>query len=37
MASIALYEVVGIASFFFVKGKSENFFVAGRTLPVWVR
>lgn len=37
MASIALYEVVGVACFFFIKGKSENFFVAGRTLPVWVR
>ncbi|KAL3789680.1 LOW QUALITY PROTEIN: hypothetical protein HJC23_003881, partial [Cyclotella cryptica] len=37
MSSIALYELVGVACFFFIKGKSENFFVAGRTLPVWVR
>eukprot|EP00804_Cyclotella_cryptica_P024232 CCRYP_013270-RA/>CCRYP_013270-RA protein AED:0.19 eAED:0.18 QI:0/0/0/0.88/1/1/9/0/664 len=36
MSSIALYELVGVACFFFIKGKSENFFVAGRTLPVWI-
>jgi hypothetical protein len=37
MSSIALYEIVGVLCFVFIKGKADNFFVAGRTLPVWVR
>ncbi|KAL7531840.1 hypothetical protein ACHAXR_004270 [Thalassiosira sp. AJA248-18] len=36
MTAIALFVVVGFASVFVIKGKSENYFVAGRTLPLWV-
>ena len=36
MVSIALYEIVGILCFVFIKGKADNFFVAGRTMPIWV-
>jgi Na+/pantothenate symporter len=31
-----LFMCLGVATFFAVKGKAENFFVAGRTLPLWV-
>jgi hypothetical protein len=36
MCFIGLFVLVGFATVFFVKGKSENYFVAGRTLPLWV-
>lgn len=36
MVAIAFFVVVGFASVFVIKGKSENFFVAGRSLPLWV-
>ena len=36
MCAIGLFVVVGFASYFVVKGKSENYFVAGRSLPLWV-
>lgn len=36
MTAIALFVCVGFASVFVIKGKSENFFVAGRSLPLWV-
>lgn len=36
MVTIAIFVVVGFATIFFIKDKSENFFVAGRTLPLWV-
>lgn len=36
MCSIALFVIVGFASVFVIKGKSENYFVAGRSLPLWV-
>ena len=28
--------LIGLLTIFFVKGKAENFFVAGRSLPVWI-
>ena len=28
--------MIGLLTIFFVKGKAENFFVAGRSLPIWV-
>lgn len=36
MTAIGLFVCVGFASVFVIKGKSENFFVAGRSLPLWV-
>jgi Na+/proline symporter len=36
MSFIALTVLVGFATVFFVKGKAENYFVAGRTLPLGV-
>lgn len=27
---------IGLLTIFFVKGKAENFFVAGRSLPLWI-
>jgi Na+/proline symporter len=35
MCAIALFVAVGFATVFFIKGKSENYFVAGRSLPLW--
>ncbi len=37
IASILFFVSVGFASIFVIKGKSENYFVAGRSLPLWVR
>jgi len=37
MTAIVLFVVIGFATSVFVKGESENFFVAGRSLPLWVR
>jgi len=36
MVTIAIFVVAGFATIFFIKDKSENFFVAGRSLPLWV-
>lgn len=36
MVAIALFVVIGFSTMFFIKSKSENYFVAGRTLPLWV-
>lgn len=36
MLAIAVFVLVGFASVFVVRGKSENYFVAGRSLPLWV-
>lgn len=36
MTASALFVLIGFATVFFVKGKSENYFVAGRSLPLWV-
>ena len=36
MVTIAIFVIVGFATVFFIKDKSENFFVAGRSLPLWV-
>lgn len=33
---IGLSFVIGLSTYFVVKGKSENFFVAGRSLPIWI-
>ena len=33
---VALFCAIGIAAFYFVGGKAENFFVAGRSLPLFV-
>ncbi len=37
IASILFFVSVGFVSIFVIKGKSENYFVAGRSLPLWVR
>lgn len=34
--SIVVSFLIGISTYFFVKGKSVNFFVAGRSLPLWI-
>jgi hypothetical protein len=34
--SIAISFIIGILTIFVVKGESENFFVAGRSLPLWI-
>lgn len=36
MTTIALYVVSGFVISYFLKGPPENFFVAGRSLPLWV-
>ncbi|KAL7468369.1 hypothetical protein ACHAXS_008592 [Conticribra weissflogii] len=36
IASILFFVSVGFVSIFVIKGKSENYFVAGRSLPLWV-
>jgi hypothetical protein len=33
---IVLSFVLGVATIFFVQNKTENFFVAGRSLPIWI-
>jgi hypothetical protein len=34
--SIIISFIVGVGTYFWVQGKSVNFFVAGRSLPLWV-
>jgi Na+/proline symporter len=34
--SIVISFVIGVATYFFVRDQSVNFFVAGRSLPLWI-
>lgn len=34
--SVAISFIVGISTYVFVKGESENYFLAGRSLPLWM-
>lgn len=34
--SIAVSFLIGVGTIFLVHGKTENFFVAGRSLPLWI-
>ncbi len=36
MVAIAVFVLVGFGTVFIIKNKSENYFVAGRSLPLWV-
>jgi Na+/proline symporter len=36
MVAIAFFVIIGFSTLYFVKSKSENYFVAGRSLPLWV-
>lgn len=36
MVAIAIFVLVGFGTVFIIKNKSENYFVAGRSLPLWV-
>ena len=36
MLAIMIFVIVGFATVYLVKNKAENFFVAGRSLPLWV-
>ncbi|CAB9519598.1 affinity choline transporter 1 [Seminavis robusta] len=36
IAAIAVSFLIGMATLFLVQGKAENFFVAGRSLPLWI-
>lgn len=36
MVAIAVFVIIGFSTVYFVKSKSENYFVAGRSLPLWV-
>jgi len=36
MVAIAIFVLVGFSTVYFVKDKSVNYFVAGRSLPLWV-
>jgi hypothetical protein len=36
IVAIVLFVLVGFSTVFFIKNKSENYFVAGRSLPLWV-
>ena len=35
-AGIAVSFLIGIEALFYIEGKPENFFVAGRSLPLWI-
>jgi Na+/proline symporter len=34
--AIGFSFLLGILSYFFVKGEAENYFVAGKSLPLWI-
>jgi len=34
--AIGIFVIIGFSTIFFIKDKSENYFVAGRSLPLWV-
>jgi Na+/proline symporter len=36
MVAIAVFVLIGFSTVFFVKSKAENYFVGGRSLPLWV-
>ena len=36
MVAICIFVVVGFATIFLIKGEAENFFVGGRSFPLWV-
>lgn len=36
MIAIAVFVLIGFSTVYFVKSKPENYFVAGRSLPLWV-
>jgi hypothetical protein len=36
LLGIVVSFLIGIATLFFVQGEAENFFVAGRSLPLWI-
>lgn len=36
MCAIVIFVLIGFSTAFFVKGESKNYFVAGRSLPLWV-
>jgi hypothetical protein len=36
LLGIVVSFLIGIATLFFVEGEAENFFVAGRSLPLWI-
>jgi hypothetical protein len=36
LLGIVISFMIGIATLFFVEGEAENFFVAGRSLPLWI-
>ena len=36
MVTICIFVLVGFATIYFIKDKSENYFVGGRSLPLWV-
>jgi hypothetical protein len=36
LLSIVVSFFLGFATLFFVEGEAENFFVAGRSLPLWI-
>jgi Na+/proline symporter len=36
MVAIAVFVLIGFSTVFFVKSKPENYFVGGRSLPLWV-
>lgn len=31
-----MFVIIGFATVFVIKGKTDNYFVAGRSLPLWV-
>jgi Na+/proline symporter len=36
MIAIIVFVLIGFSTMYFVKSKAENYFVAGRSLPLWV-
>jgi hypothetical protein len=36
LLGIIVSFLIGIATLFFVEGEADNFFVAGRSLPLWI-
>jgi len=36
MVAIVVFVIIGFSTVFFIKSKAENYFVAGRSLPLWV-
>jgi Na+/proline symporter len=36
IGAIVISFLIGMATLWLVQGKAENFFVAGRSLPLWI-